>query len=160
MPVLFFEICVGIFIIQNSPLDAGDFTMDGEFLAESLGKDLLSNLTLGKDPNPWYFGLKAAAANGGCNLLALNGLVFPPEFSRTKDDNLDENPGDLTSTLIGVGNCKDLRLRLGESEFVFDKALLFGEYIFNFSSFQMFRQNFFFFLLIWMFTLPCATCST
>jgi len=77
----------------------------------------------------------------------LNGLVFPPEFSRTKADNLDENPEDLTSTLIGVGNCKDLRLRLGESEFVFDKALLFGEYIFNFSSFQMFRQNFFTFFL-------------
>ena len=47
-----FDICVCILIIQNSPLDAGDFTMDGEFLAESLGKDLRSNLTLGKDPNP------------------------------------------------------------------------------------------------------------
>ena len=72
-------------------------------------------------------GLKAAAANGGCSLLALKGLVFPPEFSRTKADKRDEKPGDLTSTLIGVGSCKDLRLRLGESEFVLDKALLFGE---------------------------------
>ena len=106
--------------------------MEGEFLAESLGKDRRSNLTRGNEPNPWYFGLKAAAANGGCNLFALNGLVFPPEFSRTKAESLEENPGDLTSTLIGVGSCKDLRLRLGESELVFDKALLFGEYILNF----------------------------
>jgi len=42
----------GATLIVVTPLDAGDFTMDGEFLAESLGKDLRSNLTLGKDPNP------------------------------------------------------------------------------------------------------------
>ena len=83
----------------NSPLDAGDFTIEGECLAASLGKDRRSNLTRGKDPKPWYLGLKAAAANGGCSLLALKGLVFPPEFSRTKADKRDENPSDLTSTL-------------------------------------------------------------
>jgi hypothetical protein len=87
-------------------------------------------------------GLKAAAANGGCSLLALKGLVFPPEFSRTKADKRDEKPGDLTSTLIGVGSCKDLRLRLGESEFVLDKALLFGEYIFFSSEFNFSAKNF------------------
>ena len=126
----------------NSPLDAGDFTIEGECLAASLGKDRRSNLTRGKDPKPWYLGLKAAAANGGCSLLALKGLVFPPEFSRTKADKRDENPGDLTSTLIGVGSCKDLRLRLGESVFVLDKALLFGEYIFFSSEFN-FSAKFF-----------------
>jgi hypothetical protein len=42
----------GATLIVVTPLDAGDFTMDGEFLAESLGKDLRSNLTRGKDPNP------------------------------------------------------------------------------------------------------------
>ena len=88
--------------------------------------------------------------------MALNGLVeFPPLFSRTKADKREENPGDLTSTLIGVGSCSDLRRRLGES-FVLDKALVFGEYIFsaryNFSakfSLELFTLSSNFLRLVW-----------
>ena len=32
--------------------DVGDLTIEVEFLAESLGKDLRSKRTLGKEPNP------------------------------------------------------------------------------------------------------------
>ena len=42
----------GATLIVVTPLHAGDFTMEGEFLAESLGNDLLSNFTRGNDPNP------------------------------------------------------------------------------------------------------------
>ena len=42
----------------------GDRTCVG-VLVDNRGNDRLSRRTLGKEPNPWYFGLNAAAAAGG-----------------------------------------------------------------------------------------------
>ena len=99
----------------------------------NLGKDLLSNFTLGNDPKPLYFGLKAAAANGGWSLLGLASLGFPP-FSRIKVERRDENPGERTSTRIVVESCNDLRRRLGEPVRLWVSRVflvVFGENILN-----------------------------
>jgi len=42
----------GATFIVVTPLDAGDFTIEGECLAASLGKDRRYNLTRGSDPKP------------------------------------------------------------------------------------------------------------
>lgn len=49
-----------------TPMPIGDLTLDGEFFMANRGSDLRSNLTRGIDPKPWYLGLNAAAAKGGC----------------------------------------------------------------------------------------------
>ena len=74
-----------------------------EFLRDvfNLGRDRRSNLTRGRDPNPLYLGLNAAAADGGWSLLDLSSLGLPP-FSRTKAESREEKPGERTSTRIEV----------------------------------------------------------
>jgi hypothetical protein len=68
------------------------------FLGDSRGRGLRPRVTLGLDPNPVYFGLKLADADGGRS-GDFPGLFSPSWSWWMRADSLEENSGERTSTL-------------------------------------------------------------